>query len=171
MFRLLLSPASGSKNPICRFPFSLFSTTWGICFSLEANLKRLKTSSFGTVVTHCVRLLSCALKNRKIFAATKSSRCFRRHHPNFDSPGDREIGGRSRRRRRASTATICVNLNLSRRAPVPRQGASRDWFCGASASVACRRGHRPGRQLEARVAFRLHRRAVRCPTPQTASRR
>jgi hypothetical protein len=35
----------------------MFSTTWGICFSLKANLNGLKTSNSGTVVAQRERLL------------------------------------------------------------------------------------------------------------------
>jgi hypothetical protein len=35
----------------------MFSTIWGICFSLEANLNALKTSDSGTVVAQRERLL------------------------------------------------------------------------------------------------------------------
>jgi hypothetical protein len=57
------SVALGSNSPICYFRLSMFSTIWGICFSLKANLNSLKASGSGTVVTQAKRLFVVYLKS------------------------------------------------------------------------------------------------------------
>jgi hypothetical protein len=44
----------------------MFSILWGICFSLEANLHGLKTSSLGTVPTQRERLLFCSEEHQRV---------------------------------------------------------------------------------------------------------
>jgi hypothetical protein len=71
----LLSAALGSNSPICYFRFSLFSTIWGFCFSLNANLNCLKTSGFGTVMAQREHLLFAVVKLQNSRPAELPSVC------------------------------------------------------------------------------------------------
>jgi hypothetical protein len=59
----LRSVAPGSYSPICYFRLSMFSTIWGICVSLKANLNSLKTSRSSTVVAQAKRMFFVDLKS------------------------------------------------------------------------------------------------------------
>jgi hypothetical protein len=67
-------PRHSSPSILC-FELTTFSTTWGICFSLEANSKRYNPTLFGTLLAQCFGVRAPAYEAAALYVSHDGSRC------------------------------------------------------------------------------------------------